>query len=243
MKLEQATGVTITHLWTTVEPSVQLARSIEEAAQALATTLYNQFAESAILARVFVTVPFAALPPPTQAFVQAMPGAAAALTGTTPVLSLVGTQGQEADWNDRRKSKRHGAIPLISAEFVNSIPMIARLLRELGVPLDWIDSHDARRLVTTIGSSVGLFFVEDATRAMDDRGRKVIPAVDFVFPYGVKSVFGTGGAYSSGEMLVVVFFCRDRVARLTAELFLPLVDLFKGKTASLVAPAKVFAPH
>jgi hypothetical protein len=44
-------------------------------------------------------------------------------------------------------------------------------------------------------------------------------------------------------MLVVVVFCRDRVARVTAELFLPLVDLFKGKTESLVAIANVFGPH
>jgi hypothetical protein len=69
----------------------------------------------------------------------------------------------------------------------------------------------------------------------------VIPAVDFVFAYHVKSVFGMGGAYCDGQMLVVVVFCRDPVARVTAELFLPLVDLFKGKTASLVAPAKVFS--
>jgi len=242
MKFEQATGATIAELWTAVEPRVELATSLEEAAQALATALYTQFAESAILARVYVTVPFAALPPPTRAFVQALPGAAAALSGTTPVLALVGTQGQKADWNDRRKSKQHGAIPLISAEFVDGIPTIARLLRELGVPLDWIDSHDARRLVTTIGSTAGLFYVEDAVRAMDERGRKVIPAVDFVFAYDVKSVFGTGGAYAGGQLLVVVFFCRDPVARVKAEMFLPLVDFFKGKTASLVAPAKVFAP-
>jgi hypothetical protein len=78
---------------------------------------------------------------------------------------------------------------------------------------------------------------------MDDQGRKVIPAVDFVFAHGVKSVFGTGGAYSGGQMLfVVVLFCRDQVARVTAELFLPLIDLFKGKTASLVALERVFAP-
>src|SRR5215831_20207488 len=161
----------------------------------LTPLVYTHFAESAILARVYVTVPFAALPPPTQAFVQALPGAAAALTGTTPVLSLVGTQGQKVDWNDRRKSKQHGAIPLISAEFVDGIPMIARLLQELGVPLDWIDSHDAQRIVTTIAKAVGLFFVEDAAQATDQQGRKVIPAQDFVSAYGVKSVFGTGGAY------------------------------------------------
>src|SRR5262245_36347308 len=241
MKFEQATGTTLAQLWTTVEPRVERAASLEDAAQALVTAVYDQFAESTILARVYVTVPFAALPPPTRAFVQTMPGAAVALTGTTPVLSLVGTQGQKADWIDRRKSRQHGAIPLISAEFVDGIPMIARLLRELGVPLDWIDSHDARRLVTTIGSAVGLFYVEDAVRAADDRGRKVIPAVDFVFAYDVKSVFGAGGAYSGGQMLALVVFCRDLVARVTAEMFLPLVDHFKGKTASLVAPAKVFA--
>jgi hypothetical protein len=243
MKLEQATGATIAELWRTLEPRAQMATSLEEVAQAMATTLYNQFAESVILARVYVTVPFAALPQPTRAFVQALPGAASALTGTTPVLSLLGTQGQKAEWNDRRKSKQHGAIPLISPEFVDGVPMIARLLREVGVPLDWIESHDARRLVTLIGSKGGLFFVEDAVRAIDDRGRKVIPAVDFVFAYSVKSVFGTGAAYSGGQMLVVVVFCRDRVARVTAELFLPLLDLFKSKTESLVALAKVFAPH
>ena len=242
MKFEQATGATIAQLWTAVEPRVEQATSLEEAAQALANALYTRFAKSAILARVYVTVPFAALPVGTRAYVQALPGAAAALTGKTPVLSLVGTQGQKADWNDRRKSKQHGAVPLISAEFVDGIPMIARLLRELGVPLDWIDSQDALRLVSTIGRTVGLFYVEDAVRAMDDQGRKIIPAVDFVFAYNVKSVFGTGGAYAGGQMLVVVVFCRDPVARVTAELFLPLVDLFKGKTGSLIAPAKVFAP-
>jgi hypothetical protein len=240
MKLEQATGATITELWTTVEPRIQRASSLEEAAQALAAALYIHFAESVVLARVYITVPFSALPPRTRSFVQALPGAAAALTETTPVLSLVGTQGQKAEWNDRQKSRQHGATPLISAEFVDGVPMIAQLLRELGVPLDWIDSHDARRLLTSIGHTAGLFFVEDAVRAMDDRGRKVIPAVDFVFAYDVKSVFGTGGAYCDGQMLVIVVFCRDRVERATAELLLPLVGLFEGKTASLVAPEKVF---
>ena len=242
MKFEQATGPTIAQLWRTVEPRIGRATSLEEAAQALTTAFYTQFAESAILTRVYVTVPFSALPPPIQAFVQALPGAATALTDTTPVLSLVGTQGQKVEWNNRRKSKQHAAIPLISAEFVDGIPMIARLLRELGVPLDWIDSHDAQRLVTTIGRTVGLFYVEGAVQAVDDRGRKVIPAMDFVFDYDVKSVFGAGGAYSDGQMLVVVVFCRDSVARITAKRFLPLVNLFRGKTAPLVAPAKVFAP-
>lgn len=244
MKLEQATGATITQLWTTVDPRLQEVTFLEESAQALATALRTQFTESVVLARVYVTVPFDDLPPTLKTFVQELAesaGADAALKGTTPVLSLLGTDGQEDAWSDRRNSKGHKGIPLISAAFVGGIPMISRLLRELGVPLDWIDSHEAQRIVTTIGNTVGLFFVQDAAEAKDEQARQVIPAQDFVSAYGVKSVFGTGGAYPGGQILVLVVFCRDKVARATAELFLPLADLFRGKTSSLVAPAKVFA--
>lgn len=46
MKLEQVTGATIIQLWATVEPRLQQAASLEEAAQALATALHTQFTES-----------------------------------------------------------------------------------------------------------------------------------------------------------------------------------------------------
>ena len=42
MKLEQTTGAAITQLWTTVEPRLQLATYLEEAAQVLATLLTCQ---------------------------------------------------------------------------------------------------------------------------------------------------------------------------------------------------------
>jgi hypothetical protein len=244
MQLDQATGATITQLWTKLEPTMQRATSLEEAAQALATAVYTQFAESTVLARVYATVPYDGLPATNRTFVETLAGStgkAPALKGTTPVLSLVGTHGQETDWKDRRNSKGHKGIPLISATFVGGIPMIARLLHELGVPLDWIDSHDAQRIVTTIGDKAGLFLVEDAAQATDEQGRKIIVAQDFVSAYGVKTVFGTGGVYPGGQMLVIAVFCRNRVSRTTAELFLPLADLFKSKTAALITPAKVFA--
>jgi hypothetical protein len=158
------------------------------------------------------------------------------------VLSLVGTRGQEAGWNARQSSRDHQGIPLISAAFVGAIPMISRLFRELGVPLHWIDSHDAERIATAVGRSAGLFFVPDAGSAVDDHGRKIIAAQGFVSTHGVKTVFGTGGAYARGQLLVLVVFCRDPVPRATVEQFLPLADLFKGQTASLVEAGKVFAP-
>ena len=57
----------------------------------------------------------------------------------------------------------------------------------------------------------------------------------------MKGVFGIGGAYIGGQMLVLVVFCRDSFHRAAAEPFMALTTLFKTKTASLVGAGKVFA--
>ena len=243
MKIEQATASTITELWTKVESRVKQSKSLEEAAQALATALHTQFQESVVLARVYFTVPFGALPATNKAFVQKLAESAEAasdLKATTPVLSLIGTAGQEVDWNDRRKSKDHVGIPLTSSAFVDAIPMISRLLKELGVPLDWVDTQDAE-IVKKMDRAAGLFFVENAAEATDHQGRKIIPAQDFVSGHNVKTVFGVGGGYAGGQIVVVVAFCRDLIPRASAERFVALRDAFKGNTSSLVETAKVFS--
>ena len=244
MKIEQATSSALTEVWADVELRVQQSECLEEAAQELATALHTQFDESVVIIRVFVTVPFNVLPLTNKEFVGKLAesaGAVSELKTTTPVLSLIGTHGQGEDWCNRRKSKGHVGIPLISSSFVGAIPMISRLIRELGIPLDWVDSHDEEIIIETIGSSVGLFFVENAAEATDHEGRKIIAAQDFVSNYNVKSVFGTGGAYSSGQMIVIVVFCRDVFSRATAERFLALANLFQSKTASLVETKKIFS--
>ena len=119
--------------------------------------------------------------------------------------------------------------------------MISRLLKELGVPLDWVDGHDSSMIEKTMARSAGLFFVEDASEATDQEGRKIIAAQDFVSQYGVKGVFGIGGAYVGGQMLVLVVFCRDSFQQASAEPFMALTTLFKTKTSSLVGAGKVFA--
>lgn len=243
MKIDQANAATINSLWASLEPQLQQANCLEEAAQAISTALHKQFADSVVLSRLFITVPFSSLPPVNKTFVENLAKSAGAISGlkpTTPILSLVGTRGQESAWNDRRKSKGHMGIPLISAAFVGAIPMISRLLKELGVPLDWIDSHDSEIIKKTVGSSAGLFFVDDAATATDNEGRKIIAAQDFVANYKVKSVFGIGEAYSGGEMLANIMFCRDAVPRSTAERFIELSSRFKGKSAPLVESKRVF---
>ncbi|RMF65124.1 MAG: hypothetical protein D6743_08365 [Calditrichaeota bacterium] len=196
-----------------------------------------------VVARVFLTVPFGDLPKGNREFVQNLAnsaGAGDALTEGCPVLSLIGTYGQERDWRDRRNSKGHVGIPLISSAFVDAIPMISRLLTEFGVPMDFLDSRDPDVLIETIGKKTGLFFVEDAGKAMDAQGRKIIAAQDFVSGYNVKSVFGIGGAYDSGQLFVVVVFCRDAFSRTTAEEFLTLASLLQNQTNALANNQKIF---
>ena len=243
MRIAQATPVAITNLWGSVESRVRGAGSIEEAADEFAKGLHLRFEESVALTRVFFTVRFGSLPEERQDFVRALArpsGAVMDLKSTTPVLSLVGSYGDQEDWKDLHKSRGHLGIPLISSDFVASIPMISRLLRELGVPLDWIDTHDSSVIQKTLGESSSLFFVDDAGQAIDDRGRKIIAAEDFVSSYRIQSVFGIGGAYSDGEILVMVVFNHDRFGRESAEQFLPLATLFKSNTERLVAQRRIF---
>ena len=243
MQIERATALSITDLWTAVEPAVGRARWLEDAAQALVESIYARFEESVVLARMFVTVPFDSLPPSSRKIVSRRAEDAGAMDGlrtVTPVLSLIGTSGQEAAWHDRRRSQEHAGIPLISSSFVNGVPMISRLLKELGIPLEWVDSQDSTMIEKTMARTAGLFFVGDAGRATDHHGRKIITAQDFVETYGIKAVFGIGGAYIGGQIVVLMVFCRDHVPRETAESFLALTALFKNKTATLVGAGRVF---
>jgi hypothetical protein len=244
MKIEQTTASIVSELWANVEPGVEQSKYLEEAAQELVTELHKQFSESVVLARVYVTAPFDSMPPANKTFVQNLAqsaGAESDLKVTTPVLSLIGTYGQEEDWRDRRKSKGHVGIPLISSAFVGAIPMISRLLHELGVPMDWMDTHETEMIIKSVGREAGLFYVENAAEATDHEGRKIIAAQDFVSDYDVKSVFGIGGAYAQGQVFTVVAFCRDVFPRDVAEHFVPLTNFFKGKTATFVETNKIFS--
>jgi len=243
MQIKQTTSSTITQLWAEVEPSVKQSQRLETAAQAMAEALHTLFEESVVLARVYLTTPFDALPQTNKDFVQKLSESAEAaddLKTATPVLSLIGPHGQEADWCDRRNSKGHVGIPLISSAFVGAIPMISRMLGELGVPMGFLDSHDTGIIIENIGSAAGLFFVEDAAEATDSEGRKIIAMQDFVADYSVKSVFGIGGAYDDGQLLVLVVFCRDAFSHITAEYFLSLANFFRSQTNDLVSGQRIF---
>ncbi len=231
-------------LWSEIDTS-ELA-SLQDAAQRLVDALYARFGGSIVLARVFATVELAQLPADDRAFVQRFArehDVTAELRDDTPVLSLLSSRGVDATWNDRRNSRAHLGIPLLSAGFVEEIPMISRLLGEIGFNAAW--ERTASSFVTkTLANVNGIFYVEEAHSAVDERGRAIIPARDFVESYGIKTVFGFGGSYLSRQTFIAaIVFCRERVMRTQAIKFVPLIGSFKAATTRLVSRGAIFAPR
>ena len=215
---------------------------VADASQQVADVLYEHVAEGAVLARVFATVEFAHLPAAERDFVLGLLAgkglAPTAVTPKTPVLCLLGTRGDDPAWNRRELSRGHRAIPLLGTDFVASIPMVARMLKELGVAIQGLDGGAGRLSSRVLGSLSSIFYVEDAAEA---RGRNIIGDQEFVRTHGVRSVFGSGGAFMMElSMAVILVFAREHVPRAAAERFAPLVSVFKTGTMALASEGRFF---
>jgi hypothetical protein len=216
---------------------------LQEMAQTCARLLYEEFTESLVLARVFVTLPFSALPERDKAFVTALAEAknlAPILGEKTQVLSLLGTHGAEARWNDRYQSQDHLGIPLLTAAFVESIPMVARLMSDMGIGSDWFDKFEPDILVKNLGRAAGVFYVRDAKMRLDARNRKIVSAQDFVAAHDIHTVFGLGGSYLNGSFVTIILFTRETIEQSQAEAFMLLVNTFKTATLSFVMDGALF---
>jgi hypothetical protein len=157
------------------------------------------------------------------------------------VLSLLGTAGQKPEWNDPLQSQGHLGIPLVTSSFVENLPMVAALMRDMGIGLDWLDRQDGSIVVKEVGRLARVFFVPDARVTVDSKGRKVVPASDFVESNGVRTVFGLGGAYVDGTFAAMIFFTRESIDRQQAEAFLPAINHFKVGTMNRVLEHQIFA--
>lgn len=244
MKLSAATPDQIRDHVKEVRSRVEDRRSLAAAAQALADTVFPAFEESLALVRVFATVPFGELPGANQGFVRALMRARKVeglVAPATPVLSLLGTRGLKPAWNDRLMSHGHVGIPLASAEFVDAIPMISRLLSEFGLVIVGMDGGGARIVRSRVGNLSGMFYVADARTETDEHGRLVISAQDFVEEHGVRTVFGFGGAYMLERSYVaVILFARETVDAERARELAPLSSALKTATLRLVDQGRFF---
>ncbi len=180
------------------------ARHVEEYAELLCTQLREAFADDlvghqALLVRLYLTQPAEALPTTERDF-------SGADDPTTRCLTLLGTSGSLPEWNDRRMSRGHLAIPLHTPERINNLPMIAGLLRQMGIDVDAL-VEPAGLVMDPREHRFGVFHVPEA------RGSALIPAQDFVAEHGVRSVLGFGGVLPDGEMYAVVVFTRVPLRR------------------------------
>ncbi len=210
------------------------APSVEVAAQSFAAAIHRRF-EGVALARLFMCLPFKALPP---AEAQAASAGGDTLPADGLVLCLLGTAGREPNWNERLKSVGHRAIPL-SAATIERAPMVARLLSDLnGGSAAAIEGHMTIRLMATRGN--GIFHVESARTAVDARGRNIIDR-KFVEGYGIESVFGMAGPYLDGVNVVAILFSEAGVERAAADRYGSLINSFKMATARLYTNDKIWA--
>ena len=224
--------------------ALESAETLEGAGQRLTELVTAEFGATVVLARAYATIPFRLLPTHRRQFVQKVAregGVEALLTPEMPILSLVGTHGSNPEWQNWRTSRNHIGIPLASAAFVESMPMVSALLSDLGVGRP-APSRAASGLIHRLigGDGSSIFHVEDAKRAVDRRGRKVIPSQQFVLAYDIKTVFGMGGSWPDGSLSAFVVFTRETIGVGVVRRLAPLMTVFRSCTTSLVMRGRYF---
>jgi PAS domain S-box-containing protein len=182
------------------------ARSMEDVASEVVTILRNRFIDketgnSALpLVRFYVTQRCRELEPALQDFALAA-GSDTFANQDVVCLALLATCGEEPAWNDRTMSQSHKAIPLPSIEALHRSPMVAQLVRQLGVDPQSIIEPDPALFHDLGERTYNVFYVPEA------RNSEYVPAQnDFVIPYGIRSVVGFGGVLPDGTLFATIMF-------------------------------------
>ncbi|MEY4575973.1 MAG: hypothetical protein RL701_676 [Pseudomonadota bacterium] len=215
--------------------------SLQTAAQDFASLFVDEF-ESVVLARVFAVLPLALLPATEREYAAKFVANDPRLGPQTSVLSLLGTRGREPGWNNRAASRGHLAIPLIDRSFVHGAPMIAKLLADLEVDLKKLDDGAPIATRHMLGGRNGTFYVPDAQVSKDDHGRNIIASREFVHAQHVRTVFGMGGAYLDGRLIVAIVFTSELLDRVAVDRYPSLISTFKAATAQVQTEGLIFPP-
>jgi hypothetical protein len=193
--------------------------AMEETAELIVRHLYEHFAErdsgrrACVLVRLFKTHRFADLGDGLREFAQALTPSAR-LSPEIKCLTMLASVGEEPNWNSRRDSRHHQAIPLLSEAALDEIPMISRLLNQFGLKLSDLAPAQPEVVDDLNRRSFSVFHVPVA------RDSPAIPAQqDFVVPHGIESVLGFGGILPDGNLFAVVIFARVTIPAATAEMF------------------------
>ncbi|HSF18155.1 MAG TPA: hypothetical protein VLK65_21655 [Vicinamibacteria bacterium] len=234
----------ITRLRGLVEKELEGCQNLQAAAQRFSELLFEELVDSAVLLRVFATASFTQLPEMERGFAVRLSqerGFEAELRPSTTVVTLLGTRGRRASWNERRLSKRHLAIPLVRTSFIKTIPMVSRLMSEMGTGVAWVEKQHNNIVVKTMGKMASVLHVDDAREATTADGFKVVPDQDFVSANGVHTVVGLAGAYLNGTVVAVIVFTDERAPAERVNKFMPLINAYKVATMKNVMAGRIFA--
>ena len=221
-------------------PALGNAASLASGAQDFADRFFEAFRDLTVLVRVFVTVAAKDLPPDDRLLLRRVAtDQQLEITGDDTMLALVGTHGIDAAWNDRKTSRDHRVIPLLSKALVDEAPMISGLLGQLG--FSNADTRADWQYLKRASDGSGMFFVGDARTATDARGRSIIPAADFVRRHSVKTVFGFGEIIrQQRSLLAMVVFCNRAILREDAMRFAPLAGILSASASEAIESELLF---
>ena len=198
---------------------IQESMSLEAAADAMTSFLFSALVDadtgepSCAMVRAYKTHSYGELPPDLQGFARNVLKRKPS-SPNVKCLTLLGTSGSRPEWNSRRRSLGHQAIPLESVEMVEQAPMVSQLIRQLGLDVGAVIAPTAGLMRQLDGRSYGVFYVPRAA------GSPYIPAQeDFVRRERIQSVLGFGGLLRNGDMFAVILFSRAAVSEDTANRF------------------------
>lgn len=202
-----------------IRRAAQGTASMDAAADAIVRYLYTGSGtlpdgrRNCALVRCYRTLSRDRLDPEQRRFADALLAGPAAAPDMK-CLTLIATVGDEAPWCSPATSRGHRVIPLPSPEIVEQAPMIAQLIRQMGLDIGAVVRPDPDVIDALEGKTYNVFHVEEAA------GSPYIPAqAEFVEPYGIRSVVGFGGLLRSGDLFTVILFSRVAIGEEAASRF------------------------
>jgi hypothetical protein len=251
MLIHATTIETIPALKTQIDQALAPCQSLEEAAQTCTNLLFETFEESLILIRFLATIPYQALPPAYQSVATMLTNAEQTndlIHDDTPVLTLLGTRGGD---EDLRNTRHAFGVPLVSRDFVASIPLVAQLLQEIGCDLHGrarpgSQLHNQHVETESTGFLSGMLYVPDAQQVATGQGEPLLPAITRLPLYRLKSasaittIFGIGGEYIQGPYIAMMMFSREHLEKSEVERFMPVANYFKTATLKLAMEGRIF---
>ena len=215
--------------------------TLEDAADLIVHYLYNALWDpnsdrpGNALVRFYRTIDFADLEPSLQNY------AALALRpeNKRPALkcfTLMGTAGDMPQWNSRQTSAKHRAIPLTSRAAVERLPMVSRLIRDLGMSVDEIVGLPESPSAPDQDVPPNVFYIRRA------ESHPSVPDQDFVLEHGIQSVVAMGGPIDRTDLWTIILFSRVEIRPEVARLFRLLAVDVRIAVMSRLA-RKFFATH